>query len=151
MIYVNWDNLNPDTQQAILNALGAECPIAQIEEEEESYPLTLPQTRKLIEGIDDKTAKLLRRIAGNLDEDGYGYVSWLEAKEVTQTKGWAHFAKGPLSGLHKRLRNITKDSRAVLLLRNEYWSGPEETWGEESTIYIGGPALDALRQYFKLK
>lgn len=156
MILVNWSSLPFPAQEAIIDALGMEgTTVAPIVEptEEESYPLNIRQARELIKGIDEKTTKLLHHIAGNLDptDDRYGYISWPKAKEITETRGWVHFAKGPLSGLHKRLRNITNRDGATLLFRNEYWDGQEETWGDDSTLYIDGQALQSLRKYFKIK
>jgi hypothetical protein len=167
MLILDWNTLPPSVKQALLDALAtniaseqkaavgsAVAPPAHESNEGEvwSYPFTVPQARQLIEGIDEKTRNLLRRIAGQIDEDGYGWVSWPEAKELTLTTGWAHFAKGPLSGLHRRLRNIVQDSDAELLISSDDgWSGPDESGWNEATLFVDGQALRSLREYFKLR
>lgn len=163
MIHVNWDALSPTARQAILELLrgdaATESPALtdeafdEDEGEEHSYPITPVQVHQLVERLDDKTCQLLRAVAENLDPDDarYGYIGWPEAKEITATSGWAHFAKGPLSGLHRSLRAITGDKDANLLIRYGDWRGPEQDWGEDATLFVDGRALQSLREYFKIK
>ncbi len=117
-----------------------------------SYPLNVRQAAKLVSGIDAGTGNVLKRIAENYQpEKGQGAIGWLEAKALTGAADYSHFARGHRSGLTRRLRKITGDADAVLLVENEDWDdrldGADYTTG---TFFIDGPAILALRTHFGL-
>jgi hypothetical protein len=117
-----------------------------------SYPLNVRQAVKLNSGIDDGTKRVLRRIAENYQPDkGLGLIDWPEAKALSGANDYAHFARGHRSGLTRRLRKITGDPDAQLLIENEDWEWPEgATDWTIGTFFIDGPAVLALRIYFGL-
>jgi hypothetical protein len=154
MLFVDWSVIPKAAQKRVLDALAnivsseeiaADAATDAADPEYESYPLNLPQTRKLWEGLDEKTKALLRAIAIiKSDEDGVAYIECAEAEKIVECSGAASFAKGPLAGLHRRLRTITGDSDSKLIFR---W---EE--GDWKSYYIDHPqAIESLRTFLKIK
>jgi hypothetical protein len=123
------------------------------DEEPYSYPLNFRQAEMLVKGIDTGTASVLKRIAENYrtEEGGYGEISWPEAKTLSGARNYNHFARGHLSGLTRRLRKITGDSKADLMISYGDWLWDDATQDHTGgLLFIDGPAILALRKYFKL-
>jgi len=153
MLVVDWKTIPKLARQSILEALANEAGTEEVAAntatgeaaEFDSYPLNLPQTRKLFDGLDEKTKALLREIATiKPDEEGYAYIECAEAEKIAESSGAASFAKGPLAGLHRRLRTITGDADSKLIFKHEE--------GDWKSYYIDHPqAIESLRTYLKIK
>ena len=124
----------------------------QVADEPWSDPLDVRQAPELFSGLNAGTKSLVKRIAENYDpKTGRGTIGWSEAKALSGATDYKHLARGHLSGLTRRLRNVTGDPSAVLLVENEDWIWAEgATDWTEGTYYIDGPAILALRKHFGL-
>jgi len=155
MIHVDWQSLSLPTKQSILNDLGnGSGPAIESDTsttyEPESYPINVPQIRQLVEGIDEKTTAILKQIADSYDEDRFDELNcWIDFADAWKLAGvteQAQFAKGTLSGLHRRLGTITGEKTKLVLT---YEQGGSD--GNGSYYIDNRQAVLALREYFKLK
>ncbi len=124
-----------------------------------SYPIDTREVGEILDGVEAKTVALLKRMANNFDPHMQRcWVSWPEAKAVTGSRNYDHFARGRLGGLHKRIRSVTGDKKAILLWSfEEGEEGYDWKWDEkandytEGTGFLDGPAALALRDYFGMR
>jgi hypothetical protein len=156
MLMIEWGVLPAETQRAIIDALSKHANYKASDAEvteTESYPLNILQARQLIDGVDDKTKEFLRALVKNFDKnafvewENYAWLSYPDAWKIAGVTDKSEFARGSLSGIHRRLRKITNDASAGLI-----FSADDGGLQEEGSYYIDNwAAVSALREAFKPK
>lgn len=108
---------------------------AEDSEDAISTPITPDQASELLERVDAKSARFLKRIAEN-----NGNIDWEEMMEIFDIEDWNEYSTRFGKGITRALRHITGGGRDRLV----HWD--DETWEEESVVYIDGMALRSLRE-----
>jgi hypothetical protein len=115
-----------------------------------SYPLSTDQAVELLDGIDDTTFDVLHAIIQHSPEPHLAGLSWAEVQSIAGGQTWSQFARGTMARLHRKLRKITGDPEAVLLLDSDKLNLTDEpTLNQAKVLLIHGPAVQTLRSVFQ--
>jgi hypothetical protein len=115
---------------AIMSAIQAED-----SEDAISSPITPDQATELLERVDAKSARFLKRIAEN-----NGQIGWDEMIEIFDIEDWNDYSTRFGKGITRALRNITGSGRDRLV----HWD--DETWEDDPVVHVDGMALRSLRE-----
>lgn len=114
-----------------------------------SYPLDDDEATLLLNRVDDRTWNLLKTFAENSPEPGLAGLHWTKIQALTGSRDWPHFARGVMARIHRDLREITGDPRAVLLLDTEKLDLEGQPSNQGKVVIIHGPAVETLQRNFE--
>ncbi|WP_156453906.1 hypothetical protein [Methylobacterium sp. CCH5-D2] len=120
------------------------------EEFHHSYALTPELANQLMQKLDTATRDLFREALANV-KDGVAVIDWADVKRITGVTNWAQFARGRLGGVHRSLNSITQSTGAKLLIEGDGWVEDGKGDFSAGTLFIDGPAVQALQAALGVK
>lgn len=109
-----------------------------------SHALTVEQATELLSKTDSVMIEVIKAAVSNVAE-GVATIDWLRVKKITGGLAYGPFGRGALSGLHRSLRSIVGDRKAVLLWTRAGWKSDGQGDWAQGEFLIDGPAVAALR------
>lgn len=113
-----------------------------------SYPITDSEARSLLDRLDSTSIALLNALVEtDEDHEDLGLLIWENVQAITGARDWRQFSRRVGAPIHRELRAVTGDSRAILLLDDHHLGLDDDPTAP--SVVIVGPAVSALRRQFE--
>jgi hypothetical protein len=112
-----------------------------------SYPMNFEEVHRFLDRNNKRDPKIIEVLILALSNtiDGMAVAKWRDVRALYNGMTWGAFGRGPRSALHRSLRDIVHDPKAVLLWEGPRWTKDANGDWVDGELRIDGPAVETLR------